>query len=323
MAADALPRKVVVGTMMQSFWEEYPGLEARLETLGGIVDEMAERAQARCGRGLDLAVLTEYALTGETRDLAARAVSLKSGAMQVMGEAARRHGAYLIVGTVLKEESGGFSNAAVLLDREGRVAGVYRKVHAVADKEGDTCEGGVTPGRELPVFACDFGRLAIAICFDMNFDEVWEVYGRKGAEIVAWPTQSPQTVLPRCRARTYGYYLVSSTWRDNASVFDPTGDIVAQITEPERVLATEVDLTYVLLGWQPKLEGGQLLRDRYREAVGYRYRESEDIGIFWSNDPARPIMQMVRESGLELWSDCLARSRATQDRVRGGPPPRE
>ena len=322
MPADAPPRKVVIGTMMQSFWEEYPGLDARLATLAGLVDRMAAEAKRKYDTRLDLGVLTEYAVTGETGDLARRAVPLEGKAMEVMAAAARRNDTYLIFGTILKEDEahGLYSNAAVLLDRKGKLVGVYRKVHAVADMGKATCEGGVTPGREFPVFDCDFGRVGIAICFDMSFSEVWEAYRRKGAEIVVWPTQSPQTIQPRWRALQNRYFIVSSTWRTNASIFDPTGDIIAQTTEPSSVLVEQIDLTYALVGWQPKLENGKLLTDRYGKAVGYRYSEAEDGGIFWSNDPNLPIMKMVRELGLELQSECLERNLRVESQLRGGPP---
>src|ERR1017187_6290049 len=62
------PRKVVVGTVMQSFWGQYPGLRGRLDQLAGIVDQMAAQAQQAYGRGLDLAILPEVAITGEAGD---------------------------------------------------------------------------------------------------------------------------------------------------------------------------------------------------------------------------------------------------------------
>jgi len=59
------PRKVIVGTAMQAFWVEYPGLEKRLAELGNIVDRMSEASKRKYGRDLDLAVLPETAVTGE------------------------------------------------------------------------------------------------------------------------------------------------------------------------------------------------------------------------------------------------------------------
>jgi predicted amidohydrolase len=319
MSADAPPRKVVIGTMMKQFWYEYEGLEARLATLAGLVDQMGLEAKHKYHTRLDLAVLTEYAVTGESGDLANRAVPLKGMVLDVMGAAARRNDTYLVFGTILKEDDGSYSNAAILLDRQGKPVGIYRKVHAVADMGKDTCEGGVMPGKEFPVFACDFGKLAIAICFDMSFDDVWEAYRRKGAELVVWPSQSPQTIQPRWRALQNGFYIVSSTWRNNASVFDPLGDLIAQIRGTEGILVEQIDLTYQLIGWQPSLANGKALADKYGDAVGYRYSEAEDCGIFWSNSPDLPIAKMVRESNLELWSETLRRNQEVTRRLRGGP----
>jgi len=39
--SDTPPRKVIVGTAMQAFWGQYPGLQSRLDQLRGIVDQMA------------------------------------------------------------------------------------------------------------------------------------------------------------------------------------------------------------------------------------------------------------------------------------------
>jgi hypothetical protein len=59
---------VIIGTVMQGFWEEYPGLDKRLEQLGAMVDRMAEESKRKYGRGLDLAILPEEAVTGESSD---------------------------------------------------------------------------------------------------------------------------------------------------------------------------------------------------------------------------------------------------------------
>ena len=104
---------------------------------------------------------------------------------------------------MLEESTGGgyTSNAAVLFDRKGEVAGIYRKAHPVAYVNSDELEGGITPGAEYPVFDCDFGRLGVQICWDMQFQEGWDALAKKGAELVAWPTASPATVLPALQSR--------------------------------------------------------------------------------------------------------------------------
>ena len=82
----------------------------------------------------------------------------------------------------------------------------------------------------------------------------------------------------------------------------------------------KIDLSWLVIDWQPKLRNGEALRERYGENVGFRYSEAEDEGLFWSNDPATPIMKMVRELGLELPEPSLERNQRLQDSLRGGPP---
>src|SRR5437016_3819332 len=160
------PRKVIVGTVMQSFWEEHPGLEKRLDQLALIIDRMSEASKRKYGRDLDLAILPEAAITGEVGgDALSRAVPFDGAVSNTFARKAREHRCYIIVPTYLQESSDRrlCSNAAVLVSRSGGVAGIYRKVHLVVSGDGKTMEGGSIPGKELPVFDCDFGKLAIQI----------------------------------------------------------------------------------------------------------------------------------------------------------------
>jgi predicted amidohydrolase len=306
------PRKVIVGTAMQSFWGRYPGLPNRLDQLTGIVDQMAAQAKQAHGRGLDLAVLPETAITGEAGDDAvAHSVSFEGEIKDAFTRKAREHRCHIVVPTYLldSKEKRLCSNAAILLGRKGEVLGTYRKVHLVVSLERQTMEGGATPGGALPVFDCDFGKLGIQICYDMDFGGGWAELARRGAELIAWPTQSPQTSQPAFRARDHRCYIVSSTWRENASIFEPTGKIAAQIKPPQSILVHELDLSYALLPWSSKLRNGESLRKAYGDKVGFHYYEDEDCGIFWSNDPKITIGQMVRSIGVLELEEEMARVR--------------
>lgn len=320
IALDAPPRRIVVGTSLYSMYGPYPGLEVRLQQLGSLVDRMAGAAREQHGAGLDLAVLPEVALNCGLHGPAAEvSFPLQGQVLESMGATARQHGTYLIVPMYLKEDDACY-NVAVLLDRAGAVVGTYRKVHVVQSLYDGTLEGGCALGTGFPVFECDFGKLGIQICFDMFFDDGWEVLARKGAQLVAWPTAAPHTVWPRALALRYGYHLVSSTWRNNASVFDPVGQIIAQTTENPGIAVAHLDVNSVVVPWQPKLNNGAAFTERYGDVVGFRYSEREDRGLFWSNDPQLPIMQMVRELELELIPELQARNLKVQEEARGGAP---
>ncbi len=313
------PRKVIVGTVMQSFWGQYPGLHNRLDQLAGIVDQMAAQAKTKYNRGLDLAVLPETAITGEADgDALARSVPFEGQVQDVFTRKAREHGCHIVIPTYLLDSSEKklCSNAAVLVGRKGEVMGTYRKIHLVVSLERGTMEDGATPGDALPVFDCDFGKLGVQICYDIEFDAGWTELARRGAELIAWPTQSPQTSQPASRARAHRCYIVSSTWRHNASIFEPTGKIAAQITPPQSILVHELDLSYALLPWSSKLRNGEALRKTYGDKVGFHYYEDEDCGIFWSNDPKMTIGEMARAIGVLELEDEMARVRQFYRKAR-------
>jgi predicted amidohydrolase len=289
---------------------------------------VAKAEQQYPGRTLDLAILPETTATSTMSIASERAIPLPGKVQDTFAALARKHRSYILLPMDLAEESptGTIrSNSAVLFDRKGEVAGIYRKAHPVAYVNSDALEGGITPGPDFPVFQCDFGRLGVQICWDIQFADGWDALARGGAEIVAWPTASPATVLPAARAAAHRYYVVSSTWRDNATVYEPTGMVAAQLLPPERVLVHQLDLSYAIMGWSSFLRNGDALRDKYGDSVGFHYSTREDMGLFWSNDPATPIGKMVRAvSGEELDLQvernrrlhAAARSAATASRAR-------
>jgi predicted amidohydrolase len=316
--SDLPPRKVIVGTAMQAFWGEYPGLEKRLSQLSGMIDRMAAESEKLYGRGLDIAVLPEFAVTGEApADIMASSVAFDGPVRDAFVRQAREHHCYVVVPMYLLEDKNKriCSNSAILIDRQGKVAGTYRKVHLAVANGSDSLESGATPGKQVPVFDCDFGKLGIQICFDIRYDYGWSELARKGAELVVWPTQSPETSLPAFRAMQNRYYVVSSTWRNNASFFEPTGKISAQIKLPEQILVQQLDLSYAILPWSAKLKNGAALREKYGDKVGFHYYEDDDEGIFWSNDPRITVGQMVRSLGLSQQEEELKRIRKLYHRA--------
>jgi predicted amidohydrolase len=325
---DRPPRKVIVGTTMTRWYGDYPGLAGRLEQMRGLIDTMAAQSRAKYGRPIDLALFTEYALTaGKPGPAAEVAVPLDDTILDALGSKAREHNCYIVSGGVFLDDraTGACSNAAVVIDRRGRPVGRYVKVHPVLDRAGPegpiVLEGGVAPGTEYNVFDLDFGRVGVQICYDVEYPEGWRRLAEKGAELVLYPTQSPQLTRPGMYAAACEYWVVSATFRNNASVFEPgTGLVAAQIREPQQTLVHEIDLSYVILPWSSRLRNGEAFREAFGDRAGYRYSESEDRGIFWSNDANQTIGEMARSLGLlETPAEQQARARDAQDRLRGGP----
>ncbi len=317
---DHPPRKVLIGTVVSGTDILKAPLGERLDRMDLLVGEMADVATRDYpSKRLDLVVLPEtfFARPGET--VAEQAVRLDE-VRQRIGACARLHACYLVAPVLMREaDPDRLSNTAVLVDREGAIAGIYRKVHPVAYTGSDVLEGGTTPGSEYPVFACDFGRLGIQICFDMLYPDGWAALARAGADIVALPSASAEAVRPASYAREHGYYIVSATPKARAAFLSPLGMIEAQAAS-ESVLVHEIDLSYAVLHWEAQLENGEALRRKYGDRVGFHYYDTEDMGIFWSNDPKTTIGQMIASLGLIEVDESVARIRALQDKARGGPP---
>ncbi len=317
------PRKTIVGTCVYPMYGAHPGVEARLEALGRIVDEMSAKAHQQYGRGLDLAALPETAVNAGLAGSAPESgLPLEGPVLEAMAEVARRNNCYIVLPMYRRMENNRTENVAVLLDRDGRVTGQYSKIHCVDSARQGCLEGGIDGGSEANVFQCDFGRLGLQICFDMFYDDGWRALEEQGADLVVWTTMSPGRRKTAARAIQHQYYILTSTWRHNAGLYDPTGECVAAVDHPQKpgeasVLVSQVDLSYALVGWHPGgFRNGQGLRDKFGDKVDYRYCEAEDGGIFWSNDPQKPVLEMVRSLDLELSQELALRNLELQNRLR-------
>ena len=318
---DRLPRKVLIGTVISGQDVFKMPLDKRLDLMDSLVGEIADQAKRDYpARRLDLVVLPEAFLARPGDTVAEQSVRLEEVRPRI-ASCAKLHGCYLVAPVLMLEghKPRRLSNTAVLVDRGGIVVGIYRKVHPVALTGSDVLEGGTTPGDDFPVFDCDFGRLGIQICIDMLYANGWKALAKAGAEIVALPSASPETVRPASYARENAYYIVSASPRDRAAFFSPLGIIEAQVST-ESVLVHEIDLSYALLHWEAILENGDALKRRFGDKVGFNYYDKEDMGIFWSNDPKTSIGQMIASLGLIEVNDSVERVRILQDKARGGPP---
>ncbi|HUU16861.1 MAG TPA: carbon-nitrogen hydrolase family protein [Sedimentisphaerales bacterium] len=233
------PRKVKVGTVY---------LRPRNSTPENNIKLWCEQIDAAGKLGLDVVCLGE-AMTMVGTDCSVKdcAEPMPGPATRQIADAARRNRIWVVAG--LTEQVGDVVyNTAVLLDRRGRIAGKYRKVHLPREE----WTNGIRPGGEYPVFETDFGKVAIQICYDWFFPEPAQIFALKGAEIIFAPTWG--NTLPdeagrvdgesvfRVRARDNGVYMVPSVYSGNSLVIDPMGRILAHSGGKEGVFWAEIDL---------------------------------------------------------------------------------
>jgi N-carbamoylputrescine amidase len=102
--------------------------------------------------------------------------------------AARRHGV-VIVGSLFERRAEGlYHNTAVVLDADGSLAGMYRKMH-IPDDPFYYEKFYFTPGDlGFCSFPTRFGRIGVCVCWDQWFPEAARLVALTGAQIILYPT---------------------------------------------------------------------------------------------------------------------------------------
>ena len=104
------------------------------------------------------------------------------------GEVAKRHEVVLVSSLFERRTAGLYHNTAVVFEKDGTVAGKYRKMH-IPDDPGFYEKFYFTPG-DLGFEPIDtsVGRLGVLICWDQWYPEAARIMALKGAEMLIYPT---------------------------------------------------------------------------------------------------------------------------------------
>ncbi len=310
------PRPAVIGTCSLS-GRGINNPEQLLANGLAMVDEMARQAGEN-GWHLDMVVLPEGFAHVAGSSPWETAQTLDGKIVTALAQKARAYSTYAAVSLVLREGEQIY-NAVVLLNREGKPIGVYRKVFPVVFPDGSV-EGGITPGGEFPVFDLEFGRVGVQVCFDVCFPEGWEALAAQEAELVLFPSDPPCTSALASFACRNASYIVASTWRPPAIVLNPLGRVIAQAPKDKEVAVVRVDLDYRILPSRFLWTRGEEIKRKYGDRVDYGWHDAEGFCLVTSRDPALPVGRLVEIEGLETLGAFLARNRAAQMAARGGPP---
>lgn len=268
------PRKVKIGTVY---------LRPSNSTPQKNLKAFCEQIDAAGRLGLDIVCLPEaITLVGTRLTGPQTAEPIPGPSTEQLGAAAKRNRLWVVAG-LYEQDGPQVYNSAVLLDRQGRLAGKYRKIHLPREEWAK----GITPGHEYPLFQTDFGRVAIQICYDWFFPEVDTIFALQGAEVVFAPTWGTTFAdregrvegenVFRVRARDNGIYLVPSVYDGSSMVIDPLGRVLVSNKGQSGVFWCEVDLNQREPLWWVG----------YWRAIGPRDRMPGTYGPL-GGDPTRP-----------------------------------
>lgn len=272
---------------------------------GGNHDEKLKRAlehlEAAGERHVDIACLPEE-FSGTTAE------SLSGPTVTAVAAVARKHAMYVIC--PIREQAGDEQfNTSVLIDRQGDVAGYYRKVFVFWGED-------LVPSRDgVKAFTTDFGRIAILTCFDLNFPELWQQADQLNVDIVFWPSAYEGGSPLNAFAMLYHYYVVPV---GGGNIIDITGKDLTDLEKPKpgQFIATlDLDRTFVHSNFTGE-KVAKLLREHVGEVQQERFYDKESWYLLRSLKPGLRVRDLCKQYQIETLRQYQQRSREQIDAAR-------
>ncbi|MBP6813073.1 MAG: carbon-nitrogen hydrolase, partial [Saprospiraceae bacterium] len=144
-------------------------------------------------RGAELVVLQElhcgiYFCQAEEVAMFDLAEPIPGADTEVFGAAAKKHGVVLVTSLFEKRAPGLYHNTAVVFEKDGSIAGKYRKMH-IPDDPAYYEKFYFTPGDlGFQPIQTSVGKLGVLVCWDQWYPEAARLMALAGAEMLIYPT---------------------------------------------------------------------------------------------------------------------------------------
>lgn len=170
----------------------------------------AEEIRKAAAGGAELIVNQElhdslYFCQTENVDNCDLAVKIPSEATDLYAELARECGVVIVTSMFERRAPGLYHNTAVVFEKDGSIAGIYRKMH-IPDDPAYYEKFYFTPGDlGFKPIETSVGRLGVLVCWDQWYPEAARLMALQGAEILIYPTaigwESSDTDAEKARQR--------------------------------------------------------------------------------------------------------------------------
>lgn len=289
-------------------------------TSGFPADAQADENRARAlrsveaagQRGADLVCLPEGYL-GRTNTECPEQVPGR--AFDELASLAARYRIWVVAGLYVSRSPGAddIHNCAVVIDRQGELAGCYAKMHPTIDE----CEDHrVIPGAEPTVVDTDFGRVGLAICYDIGWPDYWADLARMGAELVVWLSAYDGGFPLSHYAWNHHYPVVSSVRTEHSRVLDITGSEIASTNSWHQLTDAYLDLEQELFHADYNEHQVSRVESEMGDRVTVKAFGEERFFTLSSNDPDWPVARIARHYGLEEFREYYARATKVQQEFR-------
>ena len=231
----------------------------------------------------------------------------KNQIWEYLSTAAKSNNCYIAFGTKREEKDGSWRNSCVVLDREGKTAGIYDKNFPTIGE----MESGIIAGTEIPIIQCDFGRVACAICFDLNFDELRLRAAKAKPDIIIFPSMYHGGLVQSNWAYSCRSFFVSSCGINDlpSEIRNTLGEVISSSTNYFHYVVASVNLDCRLVHLDYNWDKLRSLKEKYGEAVTITDPGKLGSVLVTSEHESISADQMIKEFDIELLDDYLKRSR--------------
>lgn len=157
------------------------------------IGKLKDNIRKCAGMGARLVVLQElhntvYFCQSENASLCDLAETVPGPSTETFGALAKELGVVLVLSLFERRAPGIYHNTAVVIEKNGTIAGKYRKMH-IPDDPGYYEKFYFTPGDLgfMPV-ETSVGKLGVLVCWDQWYPEAARIMALNGADILIYPT---------------------------------------------------------------------------------------------------------------------------------------
>ncbi|CAN5752454.1 hypothetical protein BH23GEM11_BH23GEM11_13600 [soil metagenome] len=198
---------------------------------------------------VEMVVFSELAGYGPST---AKAEPLPGPAERTFCAMARKHGLWMVTGSLYEKRRNGIYNTATVVNPEGTVVGRHRKLFPFTPYE-----KGVEAGDDFLVFDVpDVGRFGVSICYDSWVPETSRTLAAMGAEVILHPSltgtldRDIELAIAQSTAAINQCYFIDINGLGAGGVgrsilVGPDGDIIHQAGAGEELMPVELDLDRV------------------------------------------------------------------------------
>lgn len=164
-------------------------------------------------------------------------------------QAAHDKKCWLAPGSFPEKLDGRLYNTTLLINPVGEIEGVYRKIHVFGyqSKEKELVSEGWAP----TIVTTPFGKIGLAVCYDLRFPELFRYYAKNGVTMfivpASWPSARKQAweLFVRARAHENMCWMLACNSHADSLVVAPTGEIVAKGAARREIVLADIDLELV------------------------------------------------------------------------------